>query len=115
MTNFPRVVILSQNNMYHRVYMADAKKDDKAKKERKPTALKRDGQSEKKRLHHKQFKSSVKTAVRLLEASIKTKENPQEKLSDVFSLMDKGVKTGVFKANKADRTKARWATKVAAV
>lgn len=90
-------------------------KETKAVKERKPTALKRDGQSEKKRLHHKKFKSSVKTAIRMLETSIKNKENAQEKLNAVFSLMDKGVKTGVFKSNKADRTKSRWATKVAAV
>lgn len=95
--------------------MADDKKADKTKKERKPTALKRDGQSEKTRIHHKQFKSSVKTAVRMLETAIKNKENAQEKLSTVFSLMDKGVKTGVFKSNKADRTKSRWASKIAAV
>ena len=95
--------------------MAEDKKDEKAKKERKPTALKRDGQSEKRRLHQKQFRSSVKTAVRLLEVSIKNKENPQEKLNAVFSLMDKGVKTGIFKPNKADRTKSKWATKVAAL
>jgi len=91
--------------------MADEKKD--ATKERKPTALKRDGQSEKKRLHNKQFKSSVKTAVRNLEVAIKSKENPQEKLNAVFSLMDKGVKTGVFKENKANRTKSKWAAQVA--
>lgn len=93
------------------IYMADDKKA--GVKQRKPTALKRDGQSEKKRLHNKQFKSSVKTAIRILEASIKTKDNIQEKLSTVFSLMDKGVKTGVFKANKADRTKSRLTSKVA--
>lgn len=86
--------------------------DDKAaenKKEKRPTALKRDIQAEKRRLHNKQFRSSVKTAMRVLEGAIKNKENTKEKLSSLFSLMDKGVKTGVFKQNKADRTKSRFA------
>jgi small subunit ribosomal protein S20 len=86
--------------------MADDKKKE-TKKERKPTALKRDIQGEKKRLHNKQFKSSVRTAIRVLETAIQKKENADEKLSAVFSLMDKGVKTGVFKQNKANRTKAK--------
>lgn len=88
--------------------MADDKKKE-IKKEKRPTALKRDIQDEGRRLHNKQFRSSVKTAIRLLETSIKNKENPQEKLSAVFSLMDKGVKTGVYKPNKANRTKAKFA------
>ena len=91
--------------------MADDKKAV-TKKVRKPTALKRDIQDEKKRIHNKQFKSSVKTALRVLETAIKNKEQAQEKLSSVFSLMDKGVKTGVFKPNKANRTKAKLAKAV---
>ena len=94
--------------------MADDKNKEE-KKERKPTALKRDIQSEKKRVHNKQFRSSVKTAVRMLDAAIKNKDKPEEKLSAVFSLLDKGVKTGVFKPNKANRTKSRLAKAKAAV
>jgi small subunit ribosomal protein S20 len=90
--------------------MAEEKKqDDSKKKERKPTALKRDAQAEKKRLHNKQFRSSVKTALRTLETAIKNKADTSENLNAVFSLMDKGVKTGVFKQNKADRVKSKYA------
>lgn len=91
--------------------MADDKKKE-IKKERVPTALKRDIQDEKKRIHNKQFRSSVKTAIRVLETAIKNKDNAQEKLSAVFSLMDKGVKTGVFKQNKVNRTKTKFAKAV---
>ena len=91
--------------------MAD-KKTKENKKEKRPSALKRDIQSEKRRLHNKQFRATVKTAIKSYEASLKGNEaSAQENLSKVFSLMDKGVKTGVFKQNKADRTKSRLATK----
>jgi small subunit ribosomal protein S20 len=93
--------------------MAD-EKSVKNKKVKKPTALKRDMQDERRRLHNKQFRSSVKTTVRVLEEAIKTadKTKAEEKLSALFSLMDKGVKTGVFKQNKADRTKSKFAKAV---
>ncbi|MEI8300249.1 MAG: 30S ribosomal protein S20 [Chlamydiota bacterium] len=89
-------------------------KSVKNKKVKRPTALKRDIQDERRRLHNKQFRSSVKTTVRVLEEAIKTsdKAKAEEKLSALFSLMDKGVKTGVFKQNKADRTKSKFAKAV---
>lgn len=88
--------------------MAD-KKTKEIKKEKRPTALKRDIQSEKRRLRNKQFRATVKTAIKAYEASLKDNQEAavKENLSKVFSLMDKGVKTGVFKANKASRTKSR--------
>ena len=94
--------------------MAD-KKAKENKKEKRPTALKRDIQSEKRRLHNKQFRATVKTAIKALETSVKNNQQDEakENLSKVFSLMDKGVKTGVFKQNKADRTKSRLTTKTA--
>lgn len=90
--------------------MAAEKKDEK-KKEKRPSALKRDLQHEKRRVSNKQFKARVRTAIRSLESAVESKENTQvkENLSAIFSLMDKGVKTGVFKKNKADRTKSRLA------
>lgn len=92
--------------------MANDKKQEK--KERKPSALKRDQQSERRRVKNKQFRATVKTAIKSLESSLKEKqaEVAKDKLSHVFSLMDKGVKTGVFTKNKANRTKSRLAKHV---
>jgi small subunit ribosomal protein S20 len=97
---------------------AAAGSPQKKKKEgvvRRPTALKRDIQSEKRRVRNRSFRASVLTAIRSLESSIEKKE-PKEsalaKLNLIYSLMDKGVKKGVFKLNKASRTKARLTAKV---
>ncbi len=92
--------------------MANDKKQEK--KERKPSALKRDQQAERRRIKNKQFRASVRTAVRALEAAVKEKqaESVKERLNTIFSLMDKGVKTGVFTKNKANRTKSRLAKAV---
>lgn len=80
------------------------------KKTRRPTALKRDIQNEKKRLLNKSFKSKVRTAMNSFEEALKSqeKESVSTSLNAVYSLMDKGVKRGIFKANKAARTKARF-------
>ncbi len=88
--------------------MAQAK-DKKTAKTRRPSALKRDLQSERRNLANRSFKSKVHTALRSLEDSVVKGEQIQvkERLSTVYSLIDKGVKTGVFKQNKADRTKSR--------
>ena len=89
---------------------------EEAKKVRRPQAEKRAIQSEKRRLINKDFKSSVRTAVRKFEEGLTkgdaalTKEN----LNEVYSLMDKAVKRGVYKLNKASRTKARLTAKAAA-
>jgi len=90
--------------------MANEKKQEN-KKVKKPTALKRDIQSEKRRQHNRQFRACVKTAMKALESAVKSneQETKKEKLNEVFSLMDKGVKTGVFTKNKANRTKSRIA------
>lgn len=80
-------------------------------KKKCPTALKRDKQSKKRNLENRSFKSRVRTAIRAFEQalSVKDKDKMQVSLNSVYSLMDKGVKTGVFKKNKAARTKARVA------
>lgn len=93
-----------------------AKKEaEKTTKARRPSPLKRDLQSEKRRLRNKSFKSSVRTAIRRFDETL-TQGNGaqiQEQLNAVYSIMDKGVKTGVFKLNKASRTKARLAARAA--
>lgn len=87
-----------------------AKEEVKEKKVKLPTALKRDIQHEKRRERNKAFKSQVKTAIRSLRETAPSEASiVAEKLNTVYSLMDKGVKRGVFKKNKASRTKSRLA------
>lgn len=85
---------------------------EKAKKGKvkAPSALKRDLQSEKNRLRNKAFRSRVSSAIKLCV----DKSGTQENLNAVYSLMDKGVKKGIFKKNKANRLKSRLTKKVSA-
>lgn len=96
---------------------APGAKDKKAEaKVKKPSALKRDLQSEKRRLRNRSYRASVLTSIRALESSITQKESPEAvktKLNEIYSLMDKGVKSGVFKPQKAARTKSRLTARCA--
>ncbi len=87
--------------------MAD-QKTKKASKKKTPTAAKREKQSKKRNMQHRSFKSRVRTAIRGFEVAFseKDKEKMQLALATVYSLMDKGVKVGVYKKNKAARTKS---------
>lgn len=79
-------------------------------KPKKPTAVKRIIQSNKKQLRNTAFKSKVKTAIKAAKSSISKKESKEiinEKISTVYSLMDKGAKKGIFKKNKAARVKSK--------
>ena len=91
--------------------MADKKKEtgEKKAKQRKPSAVKRDLQSKKKNLNNRTFKAKVNTVVRSFHETVSQKDTSamKSKLNDVYSLMDKGVKKGVFKMNKANRVKSR--------
>lgn len=93
-----------------------AKEEKVKKKVKRPSAEKRALQSEKNRLRNKAFRSSVRTAIRKLDDAIEQKnaELTKSQLSAVFSIMDKGVKFGIFKLNKSSRTKARLTARVAA-
>lgn len=94
--------------------MAEETKKKEAVK--KPSALKRDLQAEKRRLRNRSHRSSVLTAIRGFESALTQKAEPaaiKAKLNTVYSLMDKGVKKGVFKANKASRTKSRLTARLA--
>ena len=96
---------------------APGAKDKKAEaKTKKPSALKRDLQSEKKRLRNRAYRASVLTSIRSLEGSLAQKESPEAvktKLNAIYSMMDKGVKHGVFKPQKAARTKSRLSARCA--
>ncbi len=87
--------------------MAEEKKPEK--KVKRPTALKRDIQSNKRRLDNRAYKARVSTTIRSLEKHIADHDIPGAKmrLNEVYSLLDKGVKTHVYKQNKANRVKAK--------
>jgi small subunit ribosomal protein S20 len=93
--------------------MAEDKKNTKA---RRPSALKRDIQSEKRRLKNKTYKSTVSSAIKSFQQSLSQNDTAatKEKLNLVCSLMDKGVKKGIFPKNKANRTKSNLSQKVSA-
>lgn len=95
---------------------AKKEKKEKAGKARQPSALKRDKQAEKGRLRNKAFKSGVRTAIRQFDEVIPKGDAHliKEKLNEVYSLMDKGVKKGIYKLNKASRTKSRLAARAVA-
>lgn len=88
---------------------------EEKKKTKRPTAQKRDLRNNKLRMINKSFKSSTRTIVRAFEEALKTqdKERIQNALNGVFSVMDKGIKQGIYKPNKADRIKSRAAQKIA--
>ncbi len=91
--------------------MAEEKKEG-PKKKKCPTAIKRMKQNKESNLRNNSFKSRVRTAVRSFEAALsaKDKDKMQEALKSFYSLMDKGVKNGIYKENKAARTKSRMAS-----
>lgn len=80
-------------------------------KKRRPTAEKRMIQNEKRRMINKAFKSKTRTTLRKFEECLE-KGDPvviKTTLNEVNSQMDRGVKRGIFKLNKARRTKSRCA------
>ncbi|MCB1114166.1 MAG: 30S ribosomal protein S20 [Chlamydiia bacterium] len=86
------------------------------KKVKRPTALKRDITSQKKYLQNKAFKSRIRTAVRTYKEAL-VQENAEVKanaLNEVYSLVDKATKKGLYKKNKSSRIKSRLASKLAA-
>ncbi|MCP5468927.1 MAG: 30S ribosomal protein S20 [Chlamydiales bacterium] len=90
--------------------------DEKKKKTKRPTAAKRDIRNEKKRMINKSFKSKVRSAMNAFHESVKNgeKEEVTQRLATVYSLMDKGVKRGIYKVNKAGRLKSNAMKKVQA-
>ncbi len=86
--------------------------DEKKSKARIPSAKKRDIQSEKNRIRNKAFRSQVSTTLKALDTA--GADAKQEKLNDFYSIVDKGVKKGIFKQNKASRMKSRISKKATA-
>lgn len=96
--------------------MAKEEKKGKPAKVKRPQALKRDDQNEKSRLRNKAFKTNIRTTIRNFEEALTAGDaaNIKEHLNNVYSIMDKGVKRGVVKLNKASRVKARLTARTVA-
>jgi small subunit ribosomal protein S20 len=90
---------------------------EEKKKTKRPTALKRDMRNDKHRLINKSFKSNVRTTVRSFEEALASqdKNRVQEALKQIYSAMDRGVKRGIYKPNKAARIKSRATQKLARI
>lgn len=86
------------------------------KKVKRPTAEKRNLQNIKARLSNKIYKSRVRTAIRAFDEAIDKgdQEAVTAKLNETYSILDKCVKVGVYKVNKASRTKSRLAARAVA-
>lgn len=86
------------------------------KKERRPSALKRDLQAAKRNTRNRAMKSRVNTAVRNFEESLKSGDASMAKtrLNEAYSVLDKAAQKGILKKNKTDRTKARLSARVSA-
>lgn len=95
-----------------------AKEEDKKKekKVKRPTALKRDLQNEKRRLDNKVYKSRVRTAIRSFQECVDKGDQAAatQKLNEVYSILDKCAKKGFYKVNKVSRTKSRLAARAVA-
>lgn len=89
--------------------------EEKKGKQRRPQAKKRDIQSAKRRQRNRAFKSKTSSAMRSFQALVTSKEgSAKDQLKAIYSLMDKGVKTGIFKQNKANRIKSKFSRKLLA-
>ncbi len=95
--------------------MAEDKAKEKKAKTKRPSALKRDDQSAKRRLRNRTFKATMRTTLRKFEETLEKKDAAlsKQQLNEVFSIVDKGVKYGIIKQNKASRTKARMTAQLA--
>ncbi len=94
--------------------MSEEKKEEKKKSGKITSAKKRNKQGIKRRGANRSFKAKVKTAIRSFEESIakNDKAATHNELNMVYSLIDKGLKTGRFKPNKAARTKSRLSNRL---
>ncbi|MDT8336288.1 MAG: 30S ribosomal protein S20 [Candidatus Izemoplasmatales bacterium] len=79
--------------------------------------MKRNIQNEKRRLANASFKSSLKTALKNVEAEVKNndKEKAIEALSYAYKKLDKSVAKGIHHKNYANRQKSRLSDKVNAL
>ena len=74
-----------------------------------PSAQKRDLQNKKRRAHRKSGQSKINTTLKSFSATLQKEDRSlaQEKLSALYSLLDKGTKTKLIKKSKASKIKSK--------
>ncbi len=77
---------------------------------KKPTALKRRKQDDKKHLRNRTWKRRIQTARAQFEKETAGEEKTSL-LQTLYSLLDKAVKNSIIKKNKASRLKSRFSKK----
>lgn len=94
-----------------------AKDTKKGAKKKRPTAEKRMIQNKKRRMENRVYRTHMRTYIRKFLESVAAKDSAsiQDNMNKAFSALDKSVKVGVIKKNKANRTKSRLAAKAATV
>ncbi len=94
--------------------MANPGKGKEEKKVKRPTEQKRQIQNEKRRVMNKGSRSRVRTGIKSYLDALKGQDMAKKEasLNELFSLVDKAAKKGVFKLNKASRIKSRMASKL---
>ena len=91
--------------------MAEEEKKEKKLAQKKPNSQKRDMQNVKKRAQGRIVKKEINTATSMYKKGVKEeKTEAKGLLNRVFSLIDKAVKKGVLKRNKAARDKSKLHT-----
>lgn len=82
---------------------------EKNKKIKQPTSIKRDIQNKKRCLQNKMAMSRIRTELKKFEkiAMSQDEEQLKEKLPQIYSLVDKGIKKNIITKNKASRIKSR--------
>ena len=88
----------------------DKKEEGKKLPNKKPTALKRHVQDEKKHLRNRTWKRRIQTARAQFDKE-QAGETKTSLLNTLYSLLDKAVKNSVIKKNKALRLKSRFSKK----
>lgn len=90
--------------------------DEKTKKVKRPTPLKRDEQNERRNARNRIVKSRIHSAVRAYKETLEKgdAELIKAKLNEAYSILDKAAQKGVLKKNTSSRTKARLAASASA-
>ena len=85
-------------------------------KKKVSSAKKAHRQSVKRRLHNREQRSRLRTALKAIHAALHDNdvETAKARLSDTFSLVDKMANKGIIHRNTAGRYKSRLVRKVAA-
>ncbi|WP_066481901.1 30S ribosomal protein S20 [Candidatus Chlamydia sanziniae] len=93
--------------------MAPKKINKKGGLQKRPSAEKRIKTAQKRYLINHSLKSKVKTTIKKFEIALKIGESQAifNDLQSVYSVVDKAVKRGIFKENKASRIKSRASLK----